>query len=256
MSRTTRCLQCGGPMPEGRHPSAKVCSDECKKLRKSAQSAERYAKNKERHKAIGKAWRDRNAEYLRSYRHEWYKENKETQDARNRECKSRRGPAEERAYRKAYYEANKERALEQSRKWREDNHDRYLESTRKYREDNRDRLREYRKTWEEDNADKIRKQNADWKVANRDKVSSYQQKRRAIQREAYIEHVDHMTVYERDNWICHICGEGIDPQASGEDVMKASLDHVIPLAGGGEHSYANCKAAHLSCNASKGARIL
>jgi 5-methylcytosine-specific restriction endonuclease McrA len=31
------------------------------------------------------------------------------------------------------------------------------------------------------------------------------------------------------------------------------IDHVIPLARGGEHSYANAQAAHGPCNMRKGA---
>lgn len=70
---------------------------------------------------------------------------------------------------------------------------------------------------------------------------------------AYIEDVDPLAVYIRDRWICQLCNEPVlripryvrDPQ-------MASLDHVIPIAQGGEHSYANVQCAHLQCNLRKG----
>jgi hypothetical protein len=53
---------------------------------------------------------------------------------------------------------------------------------------------------------------------------------------------------ERDKWRCGICGKRI---ASRDD---ASMDHIVPLADGGEHALANVQAAHRKCNYAKGAR--
>lgn len=33
--------------------------------------------------------------------------------------------------------------------------------------------------------------------------------------------------------------------------MSASVDHIVPLSRGGEHSMNNVQCAHLSCNCSK-----
>lgn len=51
-------------------------------------------------------------------------------------------------------------------------------------------------------------------------------------------------VIERDHGICWLCGR---PGAT-------TVDHVIPRARGGGHQDSNLRAAHLSCNARKGAR--
>jgi hypothetical protein len=72
---------------------------------------------------------------------------------------------------------------------------------------------------------------------------------------ALVEVVDPDVVFERDGWLCHLCSEAIDPTLSGRDRMGPTLDHVIPLAEGGEHSYANVAAAHRSCNSRKGASL-
>lgn len=63
------------------------------------------------------------------------------------------------------------------------------------------------------------------------------------------EPIDRHIVFERDEWKCGICGEHVP-------LEQASLDHIVPLAKGGDHLYANCQTAHLKCNLSKGARLM
>ena len=61
------------------------------------------------------------------------------------------------------------------------------------------------------------------------------------------------TVMERDGWRCHICSSLIDPGVTfGPE--KYSLDHVMPIARGGGHTYDNVKATHWRCNLKKGHR--
>lgn len=70
----------------------------------------------------------------------------------------------------------------------------------------------------------------------------------------YVEDVDPVVVFDRDGWRCHICRRKVDKGLSGRDRMGPTLDHLIPIAQGGEHSYANTALAHRSCNSRKGAR--
>ncbi|MSS84495.1 HNH endonuclease [Actinomycetaceae bacterium WB03_NA08] len=67
--------------------------------------------------------------------------------------------------------------------------------------------------------------------------------------------VDRFVVFERDGWICQLCGGPVDPELKRPDVMSASLDHVVPLSLGGDHSMENSQLAHLSCNSAKGSRV-
>lgn len=62
-------------------------------------------------------------------------------------------------------------------------------------------------------------------------------------------------VFARDGWICGICSESVDPSVKWPDRRSASLDHIVPLAKGGDHSYANVQCSHLSCNQIKSARV-
>lgn len=67
------------------------------------------------------------------------------------------------------------------------------------------------------------------------------------------ESVDPVKVFERDNWRCHICGKRAPKQLRGTlDDMAPELDHILPLAKGGSHTYANTACAHRKCNQKKG----
>lgn len=79
-------------------------------------------------------------------------------------------------------------------------------------------------------------------------------RRRAKMRGCSVEKVEPLVVFERDGWRCHICRKSVDRRLSGRDRMGPTLDHLIPLSAGGEHSYANTALAHRSCNSSRGAR--
>lgn len=71
-------------------------------------------------------------------------------------------------------------------------------------------------------------------------------------------------LYERDKGICHICNEPCDyndKQITDEGHFIAgetypSIDHVIPIAKGGKHSWNNVKLAHHKCNGIKSDRII
>jgi 5-methylcytosine-specific restriction endonuclease McrA len=68
------------------------------------------------------------------------------------------------------------------------------------------------------------------------------------------EKFDPLEVYERDGWICMLCGRQVEKYLGWPDDMSASLDHRLPLAAGGMHTQENCQLAHLICNIRKGAR--
>lgn len=65
------------------------------------------------------------------------------------------------------------------------------------------------------------------------------------------EDIDHLTVFERDGWICQLCWTPIDPLIRFPDLRAASVDHVIPITCGGTHTYLNVQASHRYCNEAK-----
>lgn len=63
-----------------------------------------------------------------------------------------------------------------------------------------------------------------------------------------------LEIYERDDWVCGLCRLPIDRELQHPHLMSASVDHIVPLAQGGDHSRANVQAAHFLCNSRKGDR--
>lgn len=82
------------------------------------------------------------------------------------------------------------------------------------------------------------------------------QLRRARKRGTNAEAVNALKVFERDGWRCHICARKTQPSKRGTYHPRApELDHIVPLAKGGEHTYANTACACRECNGTKGATI-
>lgn len=80
-------------------------------------------------------------------------------------------------------------------------------------------------------------------------------KRRALLRAVSVESVDPLKVFDRDGWRCQICHRPTPKRLRGSiDERAPELDHIVPLARGGEHSYRNTQCACRKCNASKGAK--
>lgn len=78
--------------------------------------------------------------------------------------------------------------------------------------------------------------------------------RRARQRGAKVEVVRSTDVFERDAWRCHLCCRKTIAAKRGTAHPRApELDHIVPLALGGAHSYANTACACRECNWRKGA---
>lgn len=55
-----------------------------------------------------------------------------------------------------------------------------------------------------------------------------------------------LRIYERDSWVCQICGLPVDPDAQGD--MGASLDHIVPRSQRGSNMHWNLRLAHVACN--------
>lgn len=70
------------------------------------------------------------------------------------------------------------------------------------------------------------------------------------------EKIDPIAVFERDKWICRLCGIGTPRRLRGTYQPNApELDHIIPLALGGGHTWGNVQCACRACNGKKGATV-
>lgn len=68
---------------------------------------------------------------------------------------------------------------------------------------------------------------------------------------------DPIGVLERDGWRCGLCGKKTIKSKRGTTHPRApELDHIVPLAAGGEHTPVNTQCACRDCNIRKGAKSL
>lgn len=65
---------------------------------------------------------------------------------------------------------------------------------------------------------------------------------------------DRTEIFNRDGWRCQLCGKKVNPELRHPHKMSASIDHIVPIALGGNDTPANVQLAHLGCNVRKGMR--
>ena len=107
-----------------------------------------------------------------------------------------------------------------------------------YRAANQKKIRRDIATWEKKNPDKVK--------ASRDRKNRSRLAR--MRHASIIESIDMDIIYLRDKKICSLCHTSVKRS-------DATLDHIVPLSKGGNHTYANVALAHHRCNSSKGNRI-
>lgn len=94
---------------------------------------------------------------------------------------------------------------------------------------------------------KARSAERKWRKAHPDTATARKRLRSAEKRGAVVVERFHLVeIAERDGWRCHICG----CQVSRE---TWSVDHLVPLSKGGDHTRINVALAHRICNSRRGA---
>lgn len=190
---------------------------------------EKYRKNPEPYKERANIYSHSNPDKVKEYKIA-------NRDKRNRQTKEwhERNKEHDKKYRKEYYKNNISKIRKYSKEYYAKNREIEIEKSRKWREENPEKVKLQQKLYARNNPHKIHAKGA---------------KRRASLRNVKVENVNRVKVYGRDKGICGICGFKVK-------FSEMTLDHIIPLSKGGNHSYENIQLAHLSCNSSKGTKIL
>lgn len=80
---------------------------------------------------------------------------------------------------------------------------------------------------------------------------------RAFVRGAAAEKIDPLEIFERDGWLCGLCGCKTPKGKRGTyDANAPELDHIVPIAAGGAHVRSNVQCACRACNMAKGKKPL
>lgn len=58
-------------------------------------------------------------------------------------------------------------------------------------------------------------------------------------------------IFERDGWVCQLCLKPVDRSLPSGDPGAPTIDHVVPVALGGDHADDNLRLAHRWCNNSR-----
>jgi len=215
-----------------------------------------------------KKHRENNKEKLKQYRKKHYELNKEECSVKARE--RRLNKLEEYNERnKRYRELNPNYASEYSKKYRKENPEKSRAQAKKYRDENKEKVKAGIVKWNKENPekvkakekrfcakhpDKIKTKGKNYRIANALKFAQYSAERRAKRKAQFVENINHNKIYERDGFICKLCGKQVDVSFKFPNPLSPSIDHIIPLSKGGLHCAENVQLAHLGCNVSKGNR--
>lgn len=63
------------------------------------------------------------------------------------------------------------------------------------------------------------------------------------------DYIRHARVFDRDGGVCYLCCTTVT-------IDNSTIDHVIPLSRGGEHTYENVRISCVSCNLRKNCRLV
>lgn len=188
-------------------------------------------------------------------------------------------------YIRRYYAENKEQIRQQHAAYRETHRDEKREADREYAQQHADQIRQRKAVWYGANRPRLLAKNQARYQANRTEhmarqrrwvltqagASSARRAKRAYERRhpeqnairnarryarvrgaTVLERIDRLAIAERDGWICHICKQPIPKDRPPLHPESLTLDHLVPLAHGGNHSTANVAAAHRRCNIRRG----
>lgn len=143
--------------------------------------------------------------------------------------------------------ANKERILEQNRRWVQNNKRRHSELTRRWYAKNKERRAEKSREWWLANSEANNAYIRQWRKESPKYLATKAKRRETISQACIIEQFSRQAVYDRDGGFCYICGKPVDQN-------NWHLDHVVPLTRGGDHAFDNCAVTHPVCNLKKGTK--
>lgn len=172
-------------------------------------------------------------------------------------------PAQKRAYDAARYAANRDAVRARVKSYRAANGEKIAAYNVEYRARNRDALcakdRSYYQAnkkerlarnaiWAATHSDKALAIKRAWKRRNPQDKRDYKHRRKARLRGAgAVDVFAKREIYERDGWLCGICGEHVAE-------ADASVDHIVPVSKGGAHTRDNVRTSHIACNRKRGNR--
>lgn len=154
-----------------------------------------------------------------------------------------------------WFIANKEHVNEVSRRWRAANPGRERDQARARYATDPERGRAKSRAWYAANPEKASEMANRFRKANPEWFREAAARRRASDSGVGSVRYKNVDIFERDGWICQLCGEPVDPTVEWPALGFATIDHVIPYARGGWNAPDNVQLAHFGCNCQKHDRM-
>lgn len=139
------------------------------------------------------------------------------------------------------YERNRQKRLEQVRRYRAENPDAVRERDRRYREKNAEKKAAYSARYQRDNAEQTNRKNRLWRAKNKRRAWAYSWINKNAKRGGPID-------AETREWIKSLT-DGIPCTYCGAPFV--TIDHIVPVAKGGTNARANLTPACQRCNVRK-----
>lgn len=159
-------------------------------------------------------------------------------------------PEATRDYAKSYREQNAQRCRDVAKRWRESNQDYLAASKREYARRRPEVGRQSQIKWRSINPEAERAKGKKWALNNSDKRAAGASRRRATQLKA-----TPATFSEFDEFVIQ---EAHAARLRRQHITGYPwhVDHMIPLARGGQHVFSNIQVIPAFMNSSKGARLV
>lgn len=173
--------------------------------------------------------------------HERFSVNKKLLSGLNSSCKDCSA-----ANSRKYYLANKDARKEYNKKWNKENPDKAKASRDNWRSNNYDKALASSRNWRSRNLDVAKQATKNWSRLNQDKRNAYENVRRAKMLSNGVYIVSDKEITKLYTSPCTYCGS----------LSDITIDHIVPISKGGNHSIGNLTSACKSCNSSKKDKLL
>ena len=235
-----RCSKCGELIPLNKFGKSRSNKDGLQYWCKACRATYRQA-NSKKLAAYYRQWREENPDYTKRYNNAHREE-----IAAYNKLQREKNTDKIAVYNKQYRAENAEKIAASKKEYYDSHREQAAAKCKQYYENNRDKRAAYNKLWRDENPRKNAAIKKRWAQSHPEKCADYKHIRRARKVAATIEDFDIREIWERDDEVCTYCGA----------TENLSIDHIVPLSGGGAHSPDNLCIACKSCNSSKGAKTL
>lgn len=197
---------------------------------------------------VRQQYRSEHPDRIRDSRQRYYYKNRDRLLTEQRD-RYAQNPLAKRQKNKAWAERNREKIKAYSHAHYLRNKENIRRRTKEFCRNHRDELNRKARLRYKQNPQRAADVNRKWRAKNRDKVSEWYRDYHARRRSAsVVERVVLSELTRRHGSRCYLCDRMLGSK-------HVTIDHVIPLIRGGEHSYRNCRPCCRSCNSRKGHRL-